>query len=186
MIDLKPARDRMIDLLAGVAADRLSAPTPCADYSVGDLIDHVDGVSRGFAALARREAAPPAAGGGRPSAANLGDDWREGVTKHVWELGQAWDDPAAWRGSTDLGGLELPNERWGAIAFTEVVVHGWDLARATDQPFDLPESTLRACFDHVSGFVPTAPVEGLWGPAVEVPVDASLLDRLVAVTGRTP
>ncbi|MDT7631469.1 MAG: hypothetical protein QOI50_3399, partial [Pseudonocardiales bacterium] len=45
---------------------------------------------------------------------------------------------------------------------------------------------LRACFDHLAGFLPNAPVEGLWGPPIEVSANAALLDRTVAITGRDP
>ncbi|HWN36801.1 MAG TPA: TIGR03086 family metal-binding protein [Pseudonocardia sp.] len=181
MIDLIPARDTMIDLLSQVAADQFAHATPCSEYTVADLIDHVDGVSVGFAALARGDELPDASA---PSTA--APDWRDSVTKHVWALGEAWADPTAWQGSTDAGGLELPNELWGKIALTELVVHGWDLAKATGQPFELAEPTVLACFEHVARFVPNAPVEGLWAPAVRVPRDAALLDRLVAITGRNP
>lgn len=52
MIDLKPACRRMIDVLAGVTDDQLTSSSPCREYTVGDLIDHVDQVSRGSTALA--------------------------------------------------------------------------------------------------------------------------------------
>lgn len=182
MIDLKPACRRMIHVLAGVPDDRLTGPTPCTEYSVGDLIDHVDTVSRGFAAIARDEQHEPAGG----AATDLGDGWRDSVTRHIRTLGEAWDDPAAWQGTTTGAGVDLPNELWGRIALTELVVHGWDLARATGQPFDLPDETLRACLEHVAEFVPNAPVADLWGPEVEVPAGAPPLDRIVAITGRTP
>ncbi len=184
MIDLKPACRRMIDVLAGVADDQLTSPTPCTEYTVGDLIDHVDGVSQGFAAVARKDSGEST--DTDSAAANFGDGWRDSLAKHVRALGEAWDDPAAWQGTTRATDLDLSNELWGKIALTEVVVHGWDIAQATDQPFDLPEETLRACLDHVAEFVPNAPVEDLWGPAVEIPTDAPLLDRVVAITGRAP
>jgi uncharacterized protein (TIGR03086 family) len=185
MIDLRPACERMTELLARLAADQLAGPTPCAEYAVRDLLDHVDSVSAGFAALARKDAAEQTDGELRSIVADPGDHWRDTVTKHVRSLGEAWDDPAAWQGTTDTGGLELPNELWGKIALTEMVVHGWDLAQATGQPFELPETTLRACYDHVAAFVPDAPVASLWGPAAEVPVEAPLIDRIVGVTGRS-
>ena len=77
---------------------------------------------------------------------------------------------------------------WGRIALPEMVVHGWDLATATDQPFDLPEPTLRACWEYVSEFLPNlpAPVRASWGPAVPVPPDAPLPDRIVGMSGRKP
>ena len=72
-------------------------------------------------------------------------------------------------------GVELSNTTWGKITLTELVVHGWDIAIAIGHPFDLPEHTLQACFDHVAVFVPNAPLPDLWGPPVEVPQDAALL-----------
>ncbi|BBJ42611.1 TIGR03086 family protein [Streptomyces antimycoticus] len=183
VIDLKPACRQMIDVLTGVSNEQLTSPTRCTEYTVHDLILHVDGASQGFTGIARKDADTAAA---EPTAANLGDDWRGSIAENVRALGDAWDDPAAWQGRTDAAGVDLPNDTWGKIALTEIVVHGWDIARATNQPFDLPDDTLQACYAHVAAFVPNAPIEGLWGPAVEIPTDASLLDRIVAITGRRP
>jgi uncharacterized protein (TIGR03086 family) len=184
VIDLKPACHRMIDVLTGVTEDQLTSSSPCTEYTVGDLIDHIDQVSRGFTALANQADLPATDTG--PDAAHLGRGWRDSVAEHLQALGKAWDDPAAWQGSTDLRGLELSNELWGKIALTELVVHGWDIAKATGQSFDLPEHTLRACFDHVVEFVPNAPIPELWGPPVKTAPGATLLDRIVAITGRIP
>jgi uncharacterized protein (TIGR03086 family) len=170
----------MAGLLAGVDDARLDAATPCSEYAVRDLVRHVDQVAQGFAVLARGGAA-------REYDTRLVGDWRPRVADHVRALGAAWDEPAAWTGDSAVGGGPmLSNELWGRIALTEIVVHGWDLAVATGQPFDLPEVTLRACLDHVTDFVPRAPVPQLWGPAVAVPDGAPLIDRIVAVTGRRP
>ncbi|MEB8337837.1 TIGR03086 family metal-binding protein [Streptomyces endophyticus] len=176
MIDLKPACGRMTDVLAGVSDEQLSRPTPCSEYSVRELIAHVDDAARAFTGFARKEA---------PLSSEAGD-WRVSTVKSVRALGDAWDDPEAWRGETDGPGFTLPNDTWGKVALTEMVVHGWDLAKATGQPFDLPEETLLACHDHVSGFVTAAPLPELWGPPVETPADAPLMDRIVGFTGRRP
>lgn len=187
MIDLKPACRRMNDVLAGVSTQQLGDPTPCDQYDVGDLIDHVAGLCGKLTAVARKNGAPGAAPAAAPSSANLPEDWRPGLAASVRELGEAWDDPASWEGTGDAGvGFELPNALWGRIALTEVVVHGWDLAHATGQPFELPEQTLRDCFDHVAAFTKEAPVEEFWGPPVEVAPDAPLLHRLLGATGRRP
>lgn len=184
MIDLKPARHRMIKVLAGVADDQLVSSSPCTEYTVGDLIDHVDLVSLGATALARHAALPGT--DADPDAAHLDPHWRDTVTQHIWELGEAWDDPRAWQGSPNVPGLDLSNEMWGKITLTELIVHGWDIAKATGQSFDLPEHTLQACLDHVAKFVPNAPVPTLWGPPADVAPDATLLDQVVAITGRAP
>ncbi|MFJ2744938.1 TIGR03086 family metal-binding protein [Streptomyces sp. NPDC087440] len=185
MIDLKPACRTMRAVLDGVSDAQLTLPTPCEKFGVGDLVDHVVGFTGAFTAVARGEAA--AAPVAEPDASHLAADWRSTLPGRLGELGAAWDDPAAWEGAADAGvGLELPRALWGRIALTELVVHGWDLARATGQPFDVPEPTLRVCFDHVSTFMDGAPVEGLWGPPVEVARDAPLLHRLLGATGRRP
>jgi uncharacterized protein (TIGR03086 family) len=185
VIDLKPACHRMIEVLAGVTDDQLTSSSPCTEYTVGDLIDHVGQVSRGATALAHHTAGLPGTGTG-PDASHLDPGWRDSVARHVRELGEAWDDPAAWQGSANVPGSDLSNEMWGKITLTELVVHGWDIAKATGQPFDLPEHTLQACLDHVAGFVPNAPFPALWGPPVDVAPDAALLNRIVSITGRAP
>jgi uncharacterized protein (TIGR03086 family) len=184
VIDLKPACHEMNKLLAGLTDDQLASSSPCTEYTVGDLVDHVDLVSRGATALARH-ATPPGAGPG-PDAAHRDPHWRDSVTQHVRELGAAWDDPVAWQGSVNMPGSDFSNEMWGKITLTELIVHGWDIAQATGQSFDLPEHTLQACLDHVATFVPNAPFPALWGPPVDVAPGAALLDRIVAITGRAP
>ncbi|WP_369199648.1 TIGR03086 family metal-binding protein [Streptomyces sp. PU-14G] len=194
MIDLKPACRRMTDVLAGVDDAQLNDPTPCTEYTVRGLIDHIDEAAQALAGIARGSAgsdgaaAAPAAESGatQPDGGRFGDARRESTAQSVRALGDAWGDPAAWSGVTEALGVEQTNELWGRIALTEMVVHGWDLAKATGQLYDLPHETLQACFEHVRAFVPNAPLDGLWGPAVEAPADAPLLDRLVAVTGRHP
>jgi len=183
VIDLKPACEQMIELLGRVTDDQLPGPTPCDEYTLGALVDHVDQGSVRFAAVARRL---EAGAGPDPSAERLGPGWRDSIAQDVRALGAAWDDPTAWEGSSDVGGLELSNELWGKIALTELVVHAWDVARATGQVVRLPDETLRACFEHVRVFVPRAPVPEIWGRAVDLDAGATLLDRIVAITGRDP
>ncbi|WP_240796384.1 TIGR03086 family metal-binding protein [Streptomyces sp. RFCAC02] len=180
-MDLKPACARMGRVVAGLGDGQLDDPTPCAEYDVGELLAHVAEVARGARAVARKEEQPAGALWAPPR-----EGWREGLAGELRALGEAWNEPTAWEGVSSGAGAELPNELWGRIAFTEIVVHGWDLARATGQPFELPDETVRACYEHVAEFVPNAPVPGLWGARIEIPGDAALFDRLLAITGRQP
>jgi uncharacterized protein (TIGR03086 family) len=130
----------MIDVLAGITDDQLAGATPCDDFTVADLVGHVNTSAIRLGALARREAAE-----------EPGDSSRELIGQHVRALATAWQEPSAWQGTTDVG-IELTNEVWGRIALTEMVVHGWDLATATGQPFELPDRvsyTTRSSHDHV-------------------------------------
>ncbi|TDC76192.1 TIGR03086 family protein [Actinomadura sp. 7K507] len=183
MIDMKPACRQMTDLLAAVSDDQLANPTPCTEYDLGDLIEHIDEVARGFTGIARNDGGEQATAVRRP---DLADGPRADVAKRVQVLGESWDDPDAWRGSTEGPGVELPNELWGKIALTELVVHGWDIAQSIGRDIDLPDDTLKACLDHVAEFVPNAPIPELWGDAVEAPPGAARLDRILAISGRNP
>ncbi len=86
---------------------------------------------------------------------------------------------------TAAGGVDLPAEVAGIVALDELVIHGWDLARATGQPagYDGPE--LEAVHGMVQQFRSSG-VDGLFGPPVPVPEDAPLLHRIVGLAGRDP
>lgn len=176
----------MVKVLAGVTDSQLTESSPCTLWSVGDLIDHVDQVALVFTALALENADELLRVATNPDVAHLGPDWHESISKHVRALGTSWDDPAAWQGSGNMPGSDLSNELWGKITLTELVVHGWDIAQATGQSFDVPEPSLNACFEHVAEFVPSAPVPALWGPHVDVASGETLMNRIVAITGRHP
>jgi uncharacterized protein (TIGR03086 family) len=74
----------------------------------------------------------------------------------------------------------------GTIALTEVVIHGWDLARATGQPYDTDPRAVDAILPNVEQTAAEGPVEGLFGPAVPVADDAPVLERVIALSGRDP
>jgi uncharacterized protein (TIGR03086 family) len=103
------------------------------------------------------------------------------------ELAEAWRDPAAWTGETRAGGVTLPGAVAGAVAADELVVHGWDLARATGQEYEPDEVALRAAYGFlVAAAANSGPGEGVFGPVVPVPDDAPLLDRVIGLSGRDP
>ena len=69
-------------------------------------------------------------GGGSGDASRLVDDWRSRIPRDLAALAAAWRDPEAWTGMTRAGGIDLPGEIAGVVALDELVVHGWDVARA--------------------------------------------------------
>jgi uncharacterized protein (TIGR03086 family) len=189
MPDLAPAARRMAALLADVPDHRLTAPTPCADTSLGALIDHVNGLALGFIRTAEKDFPP---GGSQPpssDASRLPPDWRARVPERLDALAAAWRSPGAWQGTTQAGGVDLPGEQAGIVALNELVVHGWDIARATGRPYEAGEDEIESCLVFVAPTVEQSGgqgVPGLFGPVVDVPADAPALDRLLALTGRNP
>ena len=189
MVELGPAAQRMADLIEGVPDERLGAPTPCPAYTLGDLVDHIRRFTLAFTAAARKDTAGMTSGRAPGDAASLGDDWRIRIPRDLAALADAWRDPAAWTGMTKAGGIDLPGDLAGIIALDELVVHGWDVARASGQDFDEDRESLEAVHGFVKQFSGTgqeAAREGLFGPEIPVPDDAPLLDRVIGLTGRDP
>lgn len=185
MIDFTAACQRTAHVVAGVADEQLTAATPCEGLPLDGLLAHVGGLALAFAAAARKEFGPltdtpPTSG------AQLEAGWRTEYPARLADLARAFADPAAWEGMTRAGGIDFPGEVAGIVALTEVVIHGWDVARASGQPYDVDAATAAAVLPHVTQIAAEDPVEGLFGPAVPVADDAAVLDRIVALTGRDP
>jgi uncharacterized protein (TIGR03086 family) len=193
MLDLDPAARDVARLLEGVTDDQLDDPTPCADTTVAALLDHFMGLSLAFTWAARKTTATEGGsdqpGPGAAAAANLDPDWRAVLPKRLSELTVAWRDPKAWEGTTEAGGVTMPAEVMGVVALDELVLHGWDLARATGQPFSPdPASTAAVLAFTAESAKPeqAASREGLFGPVVDVPDDAPPFDRALGLAGRDP
>ena len=88
----------------------------------------------------------------------------------------------------NAGGLDLPGVIAGVIALDEVLVHGWDLAVATDQPYTVEPHLLEAVYDFLRSSAEQNPdgTPGLFGPPVPLPEDAPLLNRVIGPAGRDP
>jgi uncharacterized protein (TIGR03086 family) len=185
VIDLHPAANRTIRVITSLADDQLDAPTPCPDAVVGHLVDHLGVFAVRFRAAARKEAGGPTSPPPPPSGSNLEAGWRERLSRDLVDLADAWSDPRAWEGLTYAGGIEMPAEVVGVVALDELIVHGWDLAVATGQAYEVPTPEIDAAIGFVTAF--EAPRDGrLFGPIVPAADDAPPLDRLLSLTGRDP
>ncbi|MGH8978233.1 MAG: TIGR03086 family metal-binding protein, partial [Acidimicrobiia bacterium] len=148
-VDLGPAANRMAALIRNVSDEQLAGPTPCPEYSLGDLVDHVGGLALAFAAAARKDVANSGAQGPTADGSLLTDDWRTRIARDLDALAAAWRNPEAWSGMTQAGGIDLPGEVAGIVALDELVIHGWDVARASGQSYECDRGSL----DAVRGFV---------------------------------
>jgi uncharacterized protein (TIGR03086 family) len=189
--DFEPVTSNLAALVRAVGDDQLDRPTPCPEYSLGDLLDHVGGLAMAFTAAATKAVEEDSAATQPPSgdAARLTDDWRERIATDLDAMAAAWRDPAAWQGMTKAGGLELPGEVAAIVALDEVVVHGWDVARSLDRPYEVDDELLGMVHGFVSQFSGPGQEEarqGLFGPEVPVDARAPLLDRVLGMTGRDP
>ncbi len=182
-----PARE-VTRLLGAVTDDQLSAPTPSEGVTVAALLDHLMGLAFAFRGAATKSNGPD---DGQPTAdaSNLHPDWRELLPQRLDELAAAWDDPAARDGMAWAGGIEMPGDVMAAVAVDELVLHGWDLAKATGQTFNVDPASVQAVLEFTEASAAPgqeAMREGLFGPVVEVPEDAPPFDRALGFSGRDP
>ena len=159
-----------IDRVRG-ASDQLDAPTPCDEWEVETLLNHMLDTQRYFVASARGEdASPPAA----DPAKVLSDDPVADFERGRAEMVQVFGDPQV----REQTGPAL------GIAFSDQLLHGWDLARATEQDATMPTGLAQAAYDTIHGRFTDEQRVGVFGPEVEVTEDASAQERLLAYTGR--
>jgi uncharacterized protein (TIGR03086 family) len=155
------------------AAGQLDAPTPCEEWDVRTLLNHMIDTQRYFAGSARGEDVA------RPSPQPpeiLGDDPVAEFDRARAETALAFSRP---------GVIEKTGPALG-IAFTEQLLHGWDVAQATGQDTTMPDGLPEAAYEMIHGRFTDEQRKGVFKPEIDVGPDASAQDRLLAYTGRAP
>jgi uncharacterized protein (TIGR03086 family) len=172
--------DVIVPLLDGLVVplddDQLDAPTPCASFNVRQVLEHMVGGATAFAAAFRGEAA-------RPS--ELGSDVRAMFSPAMAELVEAIRSPGALERTIKAPFGEVSGETFARFVALDGLVHGWDIATATGQPYGPPPEVIEA----IEAFAAQAISDDLrdgdtFALAVVPPPDASPLTRLIAFTGR--
>jgi uncharacterized protein (TIGR03086 family) len=190
MHDLQPAAREMARLVNAVRDDQLGDPTPCTKYTLGDLLQHVRGLAEAFTMAGRKE--QPTGGSKGPPQGDvslLPADWRGEIADWLNRLVHTWSDPGAWEGKAWIAGFEAPASAVGVTAINELVVHGWDVARASGQELLLEDDALTPAREFVAMMSGPGSEEArgqAFGPALPVPVGASALDEVIAGNGRNP
>jgi uncharacterized protein (TIGR03086 family) len=190
-VELYDAFDRAIASTAGivksVAFGQARAPTPCPEWTVRDLLNHVIGTLWLSEALFNDSTARyPMAPGGLPATDLAGDDPAAAYADaSAAALTAASTGDALSRvHATALG--DMPGPALAGFTTLDILVHGWDLAKATGQQPSLDD----AVTEHVLAFAEHAITPGFRGTrvgaAIPVSPDASVTDRLVAFMGRQP
>lgn len=188
-MDLHPhlaaAASEAARIARGVPADRLDAPTPCADMDTRALLNHwILYTAYGLEKRARREPLPEA-WLTRDFVAEPG--WADAYAAQLDRAVAAWADPAAWEGDIDFGGgSTAPAADIAGMILKEMVVHGWDVATATGQELRCSPQTAEAVYEVVDRHAEAYRQYQGFADPVEVPPNAPTLDRALALSGRDP
>ncbi len=171
-------------ILENVRVEQLALPTPCSDWQVHDLIDHILNSTDFFVDLAERGASPD----DRPWPTYT-DDFVPAFDELVRRLVAGFSEPGAMARIMQLPTGPAPGSQCIQVAVGEIFVHGWDLATATGQemPPDhgVVEAVLASDWPSMCADVRNAH-PWIFAPEVPVPADASAMDRLVGFLGRDP
>jgi len=169
---------------AAVRPEQWGDPTPCSEWNVRQLAGHICGLVAAFTEVARHEVHEPASTDG-----GLKADWQRGLAKDLDALVAAWQQPSAWVGEAEAGGIRMPSAELAAVALDELVLHGWDLARATGQRFTATDADVAICTGFAAAMSTPETLDsrgGLYGPLVHTPADASPFETLLGLAGRDP
>jgi uncharacterized protein (TIGR03086 family) len=163
-------------VLHQISRDELSKSTPCSEYDVLQLTDHL---------------LPAITLAGGMAGADLPDrDTDDSVEQQI--IGAARPALDAWHrrglgGTVTFASNELPATFGASVLTLEFLVHGWDYAAATGHPMDVAESLAEYTLGLAKKVItPQGRATVGFADPVAVPDDASALDRLIAFTGRHP
>jgi uncharacterized protein (TIGR03086 family) len=173
-----------------VGADQWSATTPDTEWTVADLVEHLIDEHRWAAPLLHGqdyESAAKVVEGSRSLpvdggvGANLAQEWDDAAAGS----NEAFTAPGALDRDVDLSRGATPVRRYAEEMIFDLTIHAWDLAQAIGYPDPLPDDLVSATYARVAD-VGDLSSSGLFKPPVDVPDDASTIDKLVAASGRTP
>lgn len=184
---LEKAFEATRTVLANVTPDQYGGPTPCASWTVRDLVNHIVEGANWFPLCVDAGAAPD------PDPTH-GVDYAAGDPLASFDEGSAaalaaFGAEGAQERSIKLPFGELPGAMFMGIATNDMVVHGWDLAQATGQPYEVDPELADDLLGHMRNFADALrgpDGEGAFGPEVTAADSAEPLDRLVAYLGRRP
>lgn len=181
---LKESLGNLERIVEGVQPPDMNKPTPCANFDVRGLLNHIVGGQHLVARASEGEAMTP--GAEMPDL--VGDDPTTAFRQSSKLIVEAFEQPGVLERTFPLP-VEMSGSDALGIAVMEAVVHGWDLARATGQDHGIPaqgaEMMLGACRQFVRDEF-RSPEGHPFSTAVAIADDAPAVDRLVAFLGRQP
>ncbi len=177
-------------IVSGVKQDQLDDSTPCTEWSVRDVVNHLIGQTE--LTSAGLSGNPGEIGAGQPPKSSYADETDANKLSDAYEaevskLLKAANEPGALEKSVPMPSGEMPIGQLLMGVAMDHLVHGWDIAKATGQDTTLDPDLVQASYGILTnGFADQGRQMGLIGPVVSVADDASLQDKMLAHLGRQP
>lgn len=161
--------------------DQWDSPTPCGDWSVRDLVNHLTGEQLWVPELLM--GATIGEVGGRFDGDVLGDDPLAAWTEAAEAAREAWAVPGATELTVHLSFADTSGQYYLDQLTTDLVIHSWDLAEGIGRLTRLPDGLVEFALGEFAGYGDLSG-SGLFDPPLPVPGDAGPQTRLLALTGR--
>jgi len=180
-MDPRDQLDTIFPLLSALVAPldkaQLDAPTPCATFTVRNVLEHMIGGATMFAAAFRGEA---------PAEPTAGTDVIGAFPVAMEGLQQAVRSPGALDRTINAPFGQVPGDAFARFVALDGLVHGWDIATATGQSYNPPADVVV----EVDAFARQAITDDMrdgdtFAAPVEPPAGATPLEQVVAFTGRS-
>ena len=175
--------NRVVD---GIEPSQLDNPSPCDEWTVRDVLNHITSGATMFAVCVREGCISDEQLGELMVSDNLGADYTGAFRDASAAALSAFDEPGAADKMVKLPFGEMPAGVAIIIAIFDVATHTWDLARSTGQQMQLDPEVLAAAYELAQAMMPGMRANGVVGEEVIVAVDAPMEDRLAGLAGRTP
>lgn len=176
----------VVAAIRGADPARFDDPTPCSDYTVRALVDHVASGLQLALDAARREGREWSDGPSPVLAGREEGEWAQACATTGAAVAAAWADPSAWEGGSTMATTPMPAAMIGSLMTAEFAVHAWDVAVATGQRLDVPPALGEAVLAATLGVAEMGRDGGWYGPEVPVGPDASAFERALGAAGRDP
>jgi uncharacterized protein (TIGR03086 family) len=176
--------DQVDRLTANMTDDQLDAQTPCEEWKVRDLLNHITGGAEMFALSAEHGSVPESEMGRLMGGDNLGSDWRGAWSAASKKAVAVYSQPGVMDKTVTLPFGEMPADVALSIAVFDVTTHAADLATATGQQLDDDELLDAALAMGKQMIGPDWRSPGIFGPEQPCADDASATQKLLAFAGR--
>jgi uncharacterized protein (TIGR03086 family) len=168
--------------VAGVKDGQWRDATPDEEWDVRTLVNHV--VSGNLWVTPLVEGKTIAEVGDRYDGDVLGDDPSAAYQQSATEAASAFNAGGAMQAPCAVSYGPVPGEIYAGHRFLDVLIHGWDLAKATGQDTKLPADLVEACFEVVEPQKDLLAASGMFGSGIKVPAGADRQTQLLAELGR--
>jgi len=185
-VDLPEVHARALDhsrrVVAGVGADQWDVASDCEPWTVRELVNHV--VAGNYWAAELGSGLTIEAVGDRLDGDVLGTDPLRAYDDSALVAAAVFRAPGAMDQPCAVSYGPVPGSVYCGHRFLDVLIHGWDVARSTDQDTALDPELVEACFAVIEPQMDMLAGSGMFGTRVDVPDDAGRQTQLLALLGR--